>query len=113
MNPLLRVVTEFRRGMLGRRSPRGRCWIISLPLAGYLEVLGHECRVIEGAVNGDTPHVWIELADGRTLDVTADQFLSPRGRRMPKVYLGELPKNYRKISHADLKLEHARKARQR
>lgn len=67
-------------------------------------MLGHECRVIEGVVDGYEPHVWIELADGSTLDATADQF-SKRGRRLPKVYIGPRPAFYRVISHADFTRE--------
>lgn len=90
--------------MLGRRVSRGRCWMISIPLASYLQILGHECKVIEGAVDGNEPHVWIELPNATIVDATADQFSKP-GRRLPPVYIGPKPAAYRVISHADLSLE--------
>lgn len=101
---LKKIVTEFRRGMLGRRRSRGMCWLVSQPLAAYLRVMGHECKAIEGLVGEEVPkhcHVWIEMADGTCVDVTADQF-STKERPMPKVYIGPRPKWYRAVSHAEL-----------
>lgn len=91
---LLRLVTEFRKGILARRRSNGFCWAVSGALEGYLRFLGHDCQLSEGWI-GDYSHFWITLSDGRIIDPTADQFKTPTGRKMPKVYIGAKPKWYR------------------
>jgi len=81
-NELVEFATEFRAGVLGGKSSRGRCAIVSWPLAGLFRSNGVDCECVEGELT-DINHIWIELADGRVLDATADQFDG-----FPPVYLG-------------------------
>lgn len=99
-DPLRRIVTEFRKGILGRRSSVSMCFAVCAPLQGYLSMLGYETQMIEGAmkyrdVGVNCEHYWLLLHDGRIIDPTADQFNAPGGSAMPKVYIGEKPKWYR------------------
>ena len=90
---LKRLVSEFRRGILGDHPPDMMCFAVCAPLQSYLAIMGIETRLIEmdfGRVN----HVWLQLNDGRIIDPTADQFMSLGGTKMPKVYIGELPDWY-------------------
>lgn len=87
-----------RQGILEGRShpgPSMMCFAICAPLQGYLSFLGVEANLIEGEIRGsDCNHVWLELQDGRILDPTADQFKTPTGEGMPKIYLGKQPDWY-------------------
>lgn len=98
---LHRLATGFRHGVLNRKKSVGHCWTISSPLTSLLRMLGHECELIEGSVSirgAGEHHFWIALSDGRILDPTADQFnhLSGLNKQMPRVYIGPLPKWYRR-----------------
>lgn len=93
---LEKICLEFRRGILARRSAKGQCWFISTPLQGYLSLLGHETELVQGFVRGEG-HYWLKRPDGTIVDATADQFLTPRGERMPKVYIGKKPRWYREV----------------
>lgn len=89
---LVEFASEFRRGLLGRRSSRYKCAMVTWPLAGYLEFEGVECAVDAVRLPEEAhavQHVFIALPDGRVLDATADQF-NRRGKepKYPKVYLG-------------------------
>lgn len=88
---LIQFVQDFREGFLGHRSSDFHCAMICEPLAGLLNHDGVACRTrMTDHVRtsfGSIDHVWIELADGRVLDPTADQF-NDMGLNMPKVYLG-------------------------
>lgn len=68
-----------------------QCAVVSYPLSGYLRFLGIENKIVEGSRG----HVWIELADGRIIDATADQF-NGRWLKFPKVYIGPLPEWHQK-----------------
>lgn len=85
------VCLDFRRGILGRRSPENMCAVVSYPLSGYLCFLGVPNKVVEGS----RVHIWIELDDGRIIDATADQF-NGRWLKFPKVYIGELTEWHKK-----------------
>ena len=90
---LIEFATDFRRGLLGRRSSRYRCATVSWPLASLLELNGVACAIACCKLSDEAhavQHVWIELPDGRVLDATADQF-NKRGqkRKYPPVYLGK------------------------
>lgn len=93
---LLRLVTDFRRGLLGKKSSRGFCFAVCAPLCAYLEAGGIECSLHEGRIEkGDTiNHIWIEFPDGFIVDPTADQFTTPDGVAMPPVFIGERPSWY-------------------
>lgn len=92
---LVECVTEFRAGLLGKRSDARMCFAVSSALAGYLHFLGQEAEVVHGSV-GEHDHYWIELGDGRIIDATASQFKKPNGREMAQVYIGALPLWYKK-----------------
>ena len=90
---LVRFVAAFRSGMLGRRSSRGCCGMVCLPLSTYLALHGVENEIIEVDLMDEPSHraanhCWLRLPDGRALDPTADQF-NTDARRFPRVYLGE------------------------
>ena len=89
-----RIAHGFRKGVLDGADPACRCFMVSAPLAGYLEACGCRCMLVEG--NIDTwQHFWIELPDGTIVDPTASQFKKPNGARMPHVYIGTKPDWYR------------------
>jgi hypothetical protein len=89
-----RWAREFRSGMLGRRSSRDQCFVVSAPLCNLLQFAGLKCELVNGNI-GENHHYWIEFADGRIIDATADQF----GRR--RIYLEKPPKDYVKSYEAD------------
>jgi hypothetical protein len=94
---LHRIVSEFRKGILGKRPSADMCRAVCLPLQGYLSMAGYEAEFIEGEIdinNAVFDHVWLELPDGRIIDPTADQFSKPDGAPMPPVYIGEQPEWY-------------------
>lgn len=93
---LLKIATGFRAGILDGRISDSMCFIVCAPLAGLLSVSGIEVEQREGEIDcGDyvVGHHWLELADGRILDPTADQF-STEARPMPDVYIGPRPDWY-------------------
>lgn len=89
---ILKFATSFRNGIVGRKKSKMRCYMVCAPLATLLCMNGVACRLIQGEVDyADTwcNHFWIELADGRVLDPTADQFNGLGDLpSLPKVYLG-------------------------
>jgi hypothetical protein len=96
---LLKASTEFRDGLLDCTQfggdPTGMCFAVSSALGGYLSMLGLDCRLAEDDF-GFTNHVWLVLPDGRVLDATADQFNRRLRCKLPKVYLGPMPRIYRR-----------------
>ena len=98
---LEKIVLEFRKGLLARRTSGGRCWHLCYPLEGYLRLLGHEVAVTEGCVKQGKEwiaHYWLTRKDGSIIDPTSDQFKDGNGERMPKVYIGNKPSWYGSIS---------------
>lgn len=94
---LLKTVTSFRKGILGKRGPELMCFAICSPLAGYLSMFGFETELIQGGIDGIwCNHTWLKLPDGRILDPTASQFNNDDKpeRIMPEVYLGNRPEWY-------------------
>lgn len=92
---LIEVAAGFRDGLLDGEPSDMNCFKVVAPLAGLLEFYGVDAKVVEGYVvlkrgsNGQTcNHFWIQLADGRVLDPTADQFNKAHKKDMPPVYLG-------------------------
>ena len=88
---LLKFVTSFRRGIVGRSGSEYMCFAVCAPLVTLLNMNGVESSLRDGTVKfeiGEINHFWIELADGRVLDPTADQFNRILLEKMPKVYLG-------------------------
>lgn len=95
---LVRIATEFRRGVLSGRKSNGMCYAVCAPLQTMLNLYGHETELRQGWITkrsggpGYYGHFWLKLCDGRILDPTADQFTSPKGEKMPKIYLGPKPR---------------------
>lgn len=99
-DPLHRIVSGFRKGILGKRSSAAMCFAVCAPLQGYLSMLGYDAEMVEGKmrykdVGINSEHYWLRLSDGRIIDPTADQFKAPDGSQMPAVYIGEKPEWYR------------------
>ncbi len=70
------------------------CYAVCAPLQSYLSLCGYETSLVHGTVDlpdYDADHVWLELADGRIIDPTADQF---KELNLPPVYIGPLPTCY-------------------
>lgn len=88
---LVKQVEAFRSGILWHTTSHGMCFAVSAPLQAYLSFLGLHTKLVQGRYKR-MEHYWLELPDGRILDATADQF----SVTMPAVYLGALPKYYRK-----------------
>lgn len=95
---LKRFCLEFRDGILGSRSSESMCFALSGRLRSLLNsIYGVETELIEGIVKTCvyvSNHFWLQLADGRILDPTADQFNDALKKKMPKIYLGEKPDWY-------------------
>lgn len=90
---LLRTASEFRKGLLGNHPSDCMCRVVCYPLCGLLHTMGVDVEILDVEVGGAL-HAVIELADGRILDPTADQF----GIGLPPVYLGKLPDVYQRVS---------------
>lgn len=93
---LLRITTQFTKGLTGGDIHQ-KCYMVTLPLHGYLSLIGVNAILIEGevALTSETwGHFWLKLADGRILDPTAGQFLE---LGLPRVYLGVLPEQYTEL----------------
>lgn len=85
---LIAFASDFREGVLDGRPSNWMCAAVCWPLSSLLGLYGVENRTVEGDL-GHCNHVWIELADGRVLDPTADQFNSMfPNMDLPPVYLG-------------------------
>lgn len=72
-----KIARDFTVGLLEDRSTKKQCFIVSLPLAGYLNFIGVECQAVEGLFDG-WHHWWIVFPDGRVIDATASQFQGQR-----------------------------------
>lgn len=101
---LIKTAQEFRKGLLGSRTSRSMCFMVSAPLLSLLSLYGVSGQLDKAEVYRETKHActmvqhwFIRLQDGRILDATADQFLTPTRNRMPPVYLGETPNWYEPI----------------
>lgn len=84
---LIQFATEFREGILNGRSSFMACYMVAAPLATLLEASGVNVTLVEGDL-GKFNHFWLQLADGRVLDPTADQFNDFGFSPLPAVYLG-------------------------
>lgn len=78
---------EFREGILDGKPSYSMCFAISAPLATLLEISGVPCKLTR-CDNGFNEHYYVELADGRALDPTIDQFNWFFKDTQPPVYLG-------------------------
>jgi hypothetical protein len=97
---LIKTATQFTKGILGKRKSNSMCFVVSIALQGYLSILGIESTIVEGEIKNENTlhnHFWLKLSDGRILDATADQFLMPDGKKMPRTFLDKKPKWYKII----------------
>lgn len=95
---ILKLVSEFRRGMLNNSPPNSKCFMICFPLSGYLGLCGYEVELVKGEieVNNDIhEHYWLQFKNGIIIDPTADQFLKPNGGNREKIYIGNKPDWYK------------------
>lgn len=92
---LIKIVSSFRKGILGKESSYAKCVMVCLPLQGYLATIGIQSSLVNfdvaTKVDGFWSHTCLELKDGRILDPTADQFTPNTGDKLPVVYLGNKP----------------------
>ncbi len=91
---ILKYVTNFRKGVLGKMPSNYMCFAVCSPLHSMLSLMDISCQLIQGEVETEKftyGHYWIELSDGMIIDPTADQL---EGLNLPPVYMGELPKQY-------------------
>lgn len=89
---ILKICSEFKKGILGGKPSRLMCFAVSAPLQTYLRFCGIETKLVEGEIEFEDSlinHYWLELADGRIIDATADQF-----KEMPEIYIGKKPEWY-------------------
>jgi hypothetical protein len=84
---LIECAKDFREGILEGSPSDSMCFAISAPLVKLLNFYGVESELVE-CENGLCNHFWIQLADGRALDPTADQFNRLFSDNLPPVYLG-------------------------
>lgn len=92
---IVRIATDFRRGMIGDKPGDLCCAMICWPLAPLLRMSGLEVAAIESWFD-DQPdvlfdaHIWLLMPDGRALDPTADQLVRMGFPHLdlPPVYLG-------------------------
>lgn len=99
-NQLLKISTQFRKGVLGKSSPVDQCFVVSSALCGYLNFMGLECRLEEAVLDmekADFHHWYIRLKDGRIIDATASQFNADSRQEMPIVYVGKCPDYYKPV----------------
>lgn len=74
--------------------PCGCCDDSAVLLSEYLKLLGIECKIVEGTYYDDDPeitssHGWIEMPDGRIVDITGDQYkYNPVTKFSEPVYVG-------------------------
>jgi len=95
-----KIASGFTKGLLGKRKSNSMCLAVTAPLQGYLSFCGLETELIEGEIKVGKitwNHFWLKLPDGRILDPTANQFKTPDGKDMPKLYLGKKPDWYKLI----------------
>lgn len=85
---IIETSKEFVKGLLGKRSTRDMCFIVSTALAGYLNAIGVTCEAVEGLFDG-WHHWWVELDDGRVIDATANQFKTNDKRHRHKNFWAE------------------------
>lgn len=93
---LIEICEEFAAGF---GSPKKKCAMVSWALQGYLNwQFGIKTFLVEADVEDGKKswsHHFLRLPDGRFLDATASQF---KTLKLPKIYLGALPKGYSLVS---------------
>jgi hypothetical protein len=84
---LVKFTAAFKRGILGKSSSDGACFMVCAPLVSLLNLHGVAAELVNRKM-GNGNHYWIKLADGRVLDPTAEQFNNRSVSQWPPVYLG-------------------------
>ena len=49
---LIKITTQFTKGILGKRKSEGMCFAVCAPLQGYLSICKIETELIEGEIIG-------------------------------------------------------------
>ena len=111
---LLKIVTGFRKGILGRKKPNMMCAAVTWPLHTFLDFSGVKTKMIRYAVQEHNfkavwEHWCLIRPDGTIIDATASQFKKPDGTQMPAVYIGPKPSWY--IAYRETKKNPQRIAR--
>jgi len=92
------LISQFTKGILDQKKPKGMCFAVSCALSGYLNFLGYRNTVVEGEIDldgtGAYQHYWLRYGF-QIIDPTANQFKKPNGSRMPKIYVGKKPEWYK------------------
>lgn len=94
---LKKLVVGFTKGV-SAGTVESKCFMVCFPLQSFLSLCGVNTKLIKGKVVGEKfvwGHYWLELSDGRIIDPTCDQFNIEGGLAMPKIYIGEKPKEYK------------------
>lgn len=97
---LKNMAKEFSEGVLGKHGSTDMCFAVCSPLATFLNFSGVECDITEGEISydgGTWHHYWITLPDGKIIDPTADQFVTPQGNRLKNLWVENKPQDYRAI----------------
>jgi hypothetical protein len=87
MTDLLTYAREYREAVLRGDSSERMCAALSAPLHAAFQILGIPTQLVETDL-GECVHIFLQLADGRVLDPTADQFNWCSRQKLPGVYLG-------------------------
>ncbi len=97
---LLKIVTEFTKGIIGNGSSENKCFMVCSPLHTYLNMFGGNVQMVSGSLNINgriQQHNWLKLKDGRIIDPTADQFNAALKKEMPRIYFGKKPSYYKTV----------------
>jgi hypothetical protein len=81
------IAEEFRKGILGRKKPKGMCAKVSWALQGFLSWMKVKTTVHKSQV-GEWNHIYLVMKDGTIIDATADQFNTDK-KKYPPVYVGK------------------------
>lgn len=96
---LIKITTQFTKGIIGKDTTKGKCFMVCSALQSYLTIMDVKCKLIKGVIKVKSEkeiwnHFWLKLNDGRILDPTADQFLNPDGSTRQMVFLDMKPNWY-------------------
>jgi hypothetical protein len=91
---LHKIVSEFTKGLLGKKKSKGMCYTVCVALQGYLEMCGYKTEIIEGEIEAGEniyQHFWLKLGNQTIIDPTADQFNELEKEKMPRIFIGKQP----------------------
>lgn len=90
------IVSKFKKGILKKQNPTGKCFVVCASMEGFLQIAGYRVKLIEGEVWQGKKlwmHYWLEY-NNVIIDPTASQFKTPTGEEMPEIYIGIKPDWY-------------------